>query len=286
MTSSSCTGPFAWRCCAMSGCKSQCWISKAVGRWISSCSVSDTVSHVQVVGDKMAAGNMGAFGSVLPSRPTKQKLDPPVSQDGTAGQGTQPSTSGDAEERGRWGGDPMQGQASQQTPEADAAGESQPNGADVEQRGRWGEASQSEVGQDSKAAEPLDLPLPAAPPPVAQPPAALPPHLGARLQFGSVPNGSHTADERGSGPHPMPVVAASKEQPSAPQPSAAPEQRQALKAPPEAAKEGGTERRWSSEWPALSKDNKSRRRGDAGEGIRRGENRAEVRPERERSSTR
>lgn len=284
MTSSSFTVPCAWRCCEVVS-RLALQVAMPLAR-LSTAGFQAVVSHVQVVGDSKAAGNMGPFGSALPSRPSKQKLDPPVSQNGTAGQDAQPSTSDDAEERGRWGEGPMQGQASQQAPEKDAAGESQPNGADVEQQGRWGEASQSEAGQDSKGAEPRDLPPPAAPPPVALPPATLPPHLGARLQFGSVPNGAHAADEKGSGPDPTPAVAASKQQPSALQPSAAPEQRRASAVPPEAAQEGGTERRWSSEWPALSKDDNSHRRGDAGERTRRGEKRAEVRPERDRSSTR
>jgi hypothetical protein len=217
--------------------------------------------------------DMGFFGSAPPSRAAKLKQSNAISQDGASepqaalpadsrqGQDTGPQAeaSAAAEDRGRWG-------EQAQLPNRAVDGQAE----EAEERGRWGEGSDSEAGQQGAAGKstaalpaPVSLPLDVsvdrgewrARQSLSGAPAlmaALPPHLGVRLEFGSVheerPSATGRAPEQNWAA--KPGVSNSKQQPSGEPSSAAGRQ------PPPSQGDGekaGTERRWSSEWPALGR---------------------------------
>ncbi len=246
------------------------------------------------------AGDMGFFGSIFPRRAAKPKADSqeiaaeseqPLPADITRRQDAalqteaQADAGDNAEERGRWG---------EQEEVPNGAAKSQAE--DDEERGRWGEGkvSDGKPGKETAAlATPVALPLDVsvdrgkwgARQSLTGTPAlmtALPPHLGVRLDFDvaapkGLPTAAGTNPEQNGLPPPEPGKQQLSEQPA----SAAEEKRREQQ---EDREKGGTERRNSAEWPALSRrDGKAGRQAEAAGRRERSRERAREDSERGRS---
>ncbi|BDA45508.1 probable terminal nucleotidyltransferase 4B at N-terminal half [Coccomyxa sp. Obi] len=258
------------------------------------------LEHLQVGKGGADMGFFGSLGHTKAAKPggksalnqSRASESQEVPKAGSQEAGTHASDDGNTEDRGRWG---EQEQAPQHGQAPDEAAGSQAE-EDTEQRGRWGQdpdidhvkAAAKSGGPPEPVALPLDVRVDrgewrarnsltdaaasgAAAPPV---PAGLPPHLGERLQIGSVPN-LHAAAVQGDDQNGMPSCASSKH--------ASPGHTLPVPAP-DASRRVSPERKWSAEWPALSrKDDKSSRRGGVADRSRQMER---DRSERSRSASR